>query len=208
MIHQIFPTNILIKDFDFSDEWSQNLTSFVTAIHLNQIATTGSYELAGKDSIPLFTEQYTKDCSELEQLRNIFIDGFYELAQSYSNNTLTREEIAGRVRKEFGKLPFMKPGSSCNIHAHAMADAFGIFYLSELDNKKDGGELILHDPAFSITTNYQEEATYSIATKKNRLVICPSRIWHEVSAYRGAEDRYTIVMNLNSVFSINAGPGF
>jgi hypothetical protein len=198
MITQIFPTNILIKDLDFSDEWNQNITLFVKSVFLNQVAISGNYGLAGNNSIPLFTEENINMCPELKELRNVFIDGFLELAQSYSNNELTREIIESRVKNETGKLPFMKAGDYNSIHTHTLADAFGIFYLSEVDNKKYGGELILHDPSFSNSAAFQEEHKQGVATKKHRLVICPCRVWHEVTMYTGVEDRATIVMNLNS----------
>jgi Rps23 Pro-64 3,4-dihydroxylase Tpa1-like proline 4-hydroxylase len=82
-----------------------------------------------------------------------------------------------------------------------MVDAFGIFYLTDVDNEKHGGTLVLHDPAFHGVFNFHEARTYDVATKKNRLVICPNHIWHEVKQYLADDERITIVVNLNAVTS-------
>jgi len=56
----------------------------------------------------------------------------------------------------------------------------------------------LHDPAFHGAYNYHEERTYSIETKKHRLVISPNHIWHEVTLYTGDNERMAIVVNLSA----------
>lgn len=197
MIKSLFPNNILIKDHDLSDEWNSNVMSITKAIFTNELAKTKNYEAAGNDSVELFTEDNFKICPELIQLQEIFIDGFYELACSYSNNTLTKKIITEKVKKYFGRIPFMKHGDYKIIHKHDIASAVGIFYLNDVDNIKYGGDLILHDPGFHGAHNFHEKCTYSVNTKKHRLVICPAYIWHEVRLYTGNDERMAIVVNLD-----------
>jgi hypothetical protein len=200
MITSIFPNKVLIKDFDLSDEWNNNVTAIVKAIFAKELAEKGDYADAGNDSIPVFTEETMKVCPELEELRQMFIDCFYELASSYSNNRLTKENVEQRVRTELGRLPFMKKNDYKRIHNHnSTIEAFAVFYLTEVDNDKEGGELILHDPSFFGIGNFHEKHTFQIQTKKHRMVICPNHIWHEVSMYTGDKERITIVINLNAM---------
>jgi hypothetical protein len=200
MITSIFPNKVLIKDFDLSDDWNNNVTALVKAVFAKELAEKGDYAAAGNDSISLFTEENMTVCPELLELRQMFVDCFYELASSYTTNKLTKEYIEQRVRKDLGKLPFMKKNDFKRVHNHdSMVDAFAIFYLTDLDNEKDGGELILHDPSFSGVFNFHEKRTFGIATKKHRMVVCPNHIWHEVSMYTGEKERATIVLNLNAI---------
>ena len=200
MITSIFPNKVLIKDFDLSDDWNNNITALVKAVFAKELAEKGNYTDAGNDSIPVFTEENMKSCPELAELRQMFVDGFYELASSYSINRLTKEITEQRVQAELGRLPFMKKNDFKRIHNHnSTIEAFGIFYLTDVDNDKEGGELILHDPSFSGTLNFHEERTLQIQTKKHRMVICPNHIWHEVSRYTGEKERITIVLNLNAM---------
>ena len=200
MITSIFPNKVLIKDFDLSDEWNNNVTTMVKAVFAGVLAEKGKYAVAGNDSVPVFTEENMKMCPELSQLRQLFIDGFYELASSYTTNKLTKDDVDQRVRKELGRLPFMKKNDFKQVHNHdSMVDAFGIFYLTDLDNETDGGELILHDPSFSGVFNFHEQRTLEIGTKKHRMIICPNHIWHEVRMYQGEKERITVVLNLNAI---------
>ena len=199
MITSIFPNKILIKDYELSDQWNASVTQVVKAVFAAALAETGKYAAAGNDTVPVFTEENMKVCPELAELKQMFIDCFYELASSYSTNKLTKENVEQRVRTELGRLPFMKKNDFKHVHNHdSMVDAFAIFYLTDLDNEKDGGELILHDPSFSGVFNFHEQRMLNIPTKKHRMIICPNHIWHEVSMYRGDKERITIVLNLNA----------
>ena len=95
-----------------------------------------------------------------------------------------------------GRLPIMRNGDYKGIHSHPGSTAFGIFYLTDVDNKKDGGKLILRDPSFHTNPGFRSLMTHEIETKAGRLVIAPSYIWHEVTPYYGKEDRITVVSNL------------
>ena len=200
MITSIFPNKILIKDFELSDEWNNNVTVMVKSVFAKELSEKGDYAVAGNDTVPLFTEENMKSCPELVQLKQMIVDCFYELASSFNSNKLTKEDIEKRVRKELGRLPFMKKNDSKKIHNHdSMIDAFAIFYLTDVDNDKEGGELILHDPSFSGALNFHEKRTFEVPTKKHRMVICPNHIWHEVSMYTGEKERITVVLNLAAI---------
>jgi hypothetical protein len=197
MIKTIFPTRILIKDYDKSEEWSQNLEFIVRSIFKSVQSEKEDYSLTGDNSINLFKKENLIQFPELIELREMFVDCFYELASSYDSNELTRDFIDERVDEYSGKLPFMRNGDLKLLHNHNQSvDAFGIFYLTDVDNAKDGGSLILHDPSFSGLFNFQEERMISVETKRNRMVICPNHVWHEVSRYTGQEERITITVDL------------
>ena len=95
-----------------------------------------------------------------------------------------------------GKLPIMKKGDYQRLHGHVNAVAFAIFYLTDVNNERQGGELILKDPSFNTNYGFKPPEDYAVETKKNRLVVVPGYIWHEVTPYTGDDDRITIVMNL------------
>ena len=85
------------------------------------------------------------------------------------------------------------------IHNHgSYVNAFAIFYLTDVNIEKDGGELILHDPSFSGLENFHENKVFKISPKKNRMVICPNHIWHEVARYNGENERLCVIINLTS----------
>lgn len=201
MIQTIFPTKILVKDFDRSDNWNQTICAFIRSHFTNAIEVKGSYMAAGDEDIDVFTEENMSQYPELRDLFDMFVDGFYDLSQAYSNSidkNLTREEIKERLSKDLGKLPLMRKGDTKRIHNHCEADAFGIFYLNDVDNEKEGGQLILHDPSFNSLRHFCDDKILEIETKKHRMVIAPSNVWHEVSTYLGEEERQTIVLNLHN----------
>jgi len=198
MIKNIFPVNVYIEDIEKDNEWSNDLSAVSNAIFLKHQAETGSSRNdIGDNEIPLFTEENIAEYPILNGLREIFIDGFYALASSYDNNTLTREIIKEKVCRNIGKLPFMKKHDYKSVHDHVGASAFAIFYLSDVDNDKHGGQLVLRDPSFNSNQHFSPTRNYKIETKKNRLVVAPAYVWHEVTPYLGEEDRITIVINLD-----------
>lgn len=200
MIESLFPNRVLIKDYELSDQWNHSVSVMVKSIFAKELAEKQSYAAAGNDSVPVFTTEHMSMCPELAQLRSMFVDCFHELASAYSTNQLTREEIDRRIGPDLARLPFMKHHDFKRAHSHdQVIDAFAIFYLTEVDNDQDGGELILHDPSFSGLMNFHEKRTYAIATRQHRMVVCPNHIWHEVSRYWGKDDRITVVVNLSAV---------
>ena len=200
MIKTIFPVNIFVKDIEKADEWSDELKNISNAIFLNYLSEKNiSREVVTENEIPFFTEENVKKYLIVEELRQIFIDGFYSLAQSYTNNTLTKQKIEEMVCKNTGRLPFMKKNDYKSTHMHVGSSSFAIFYLSDIDNEKHGGKLILRDPSFNSNAHFKPNEKYEIETKKNRLIIAPGYVWHEVTPYFGDEERITIVINLDFI---------
>jgi hypothetical protein len=200
MIKNIFTVNTLIKDYDKTDEWSTELALAAKSVFQLYLAESGkTYEQLGDDDIPFFTEDNIAKFPIIRELQEIFVEGFYELATSYNTNTLTREDVARMVARNSGKLPFMKKNNYKKTHNHTGASAFGIFYLSEIDHDRTGGQLILKDPAFHSNLHFHTSQEFPVDTKKNRLVVVPGYVWHEVSPYMGDEERLAIVINLDFV---------
>jgi hypothetical protein len=200
MIHEIFPVKILIKDFDMSQDWTDTIKASAKECFSDFLATAKDYSSAGAESCNFFTKERMENVPEVKQLKEMFIDGFYELAQACGKNPdgdlLTREEIAEKLKNDPGKLPFMRKGDVRTIHNHTRASALAIFYLNDLDNERQGGQLVLHDPSFHDLVHFFGYNKYYVPTKKNRMVIIPSHVWHEVSQYLGDEERMTIAINL------------
>lgn len=198
MIKTVFPVNVLIKDHTMPDEFASELSSAVQAVFQSLMIEKGlSRDDIADEEFPVFTKENLAAFPLLKQLQEIFIDGFYELANSYEENTLTRDMIAKMVSSNVGKLPLMKKGDYKRIHGHTNAVAFAVFYLSDVDNKRHGGELILKDPSFHSNYSFHPPEDHAIETKKNRLVVAPAYVWHEVTPYTGDEDRITVVVNLH-----------
>jgi oxalate decarboxylase/phosphoglucose isomerase-like protein (cupin superfamily) len=203
MIQTIFPVKILVEDHQYTDEWNKSLSAFLKAHFTKSVEASGDYADASDEEYGVFTPENLSKCSELRDLREMFVDGFYKLSQSFETNKekkLTREKVSESLCENFGRLPFMKKGDVKRIHTHSDADAFGIFYLSEIDNVKQGGQLVLHDPSFNSLMYFRENRTMEIPTKKHRLIIAPSSVWHEVYQYLGDEERITVVVNLRLKF--------
>jgi hypothetical protein len=198
MIKTVFPVNVLIKDFDKPDEFTQELSTAVQSIFHSLMTERGlKREEVSDEEFPVFTEKNMTVFPVLKELREMFIDGFYELASSYEENTLTREMVAQMVSANVGKLPLMKKGDYKRTHGHTNAIAFSIFYLTDVDNERHGGKLILRDPSFHSNFSFHPPEDFEIGTRKNRLIAAPGYVWHEVTPYFGEEDRLTVVVNLH-----------
>ena len=137
--------------------------------------------------------------AEYPDIPEVFIDGFHELAQAHENNDLSRESVDKLFADNFGQLPIMKTGQSLPAHTHPGAVASAVFYLTDVDNEKDGGQLVLRDPSWHTTLGFRNNMEYEIGTKAGRLIVFPVHIWHEVRPYFGKEDRVTIVANLSYI---------
>lgn len=198
MIKTVFPVNVLIKDFDKPDQFSAELSSAIQAIFQSLMVEHGlTRDDISDEEFPVFTEENLKAFPVLKELQEMFVDGFYELASSFEENTLTKDMISKMVETNVGKLPLMKKGDYKRIHGHTNAIAFAVFYLTDVDNDKHGGKLILKDPSFHSNFSFHPPEDYEIETRKNRLVIAPAYVWHEVTPYLGDEDRITVVVNLH-----------
>lgn len=200
MLKNIFPVNIFVEDIERDEEWTETLKNISNAIFLKYLSEKNiSKEVVTENEIPFFTEENLKEYPILKELQEIFIDGFYELAKSYDNNVLTRENVKKMVCQNTGRLPFMKKYDYKSTHVHVGSSAFAIFYLADVDNRKNGGKLILRDPSFNSNAHFKPIEKYEVETKANRLIVAPAYVWHEVTPYFGDEERLAIVINLDFV---------
>ena len=205
MIHDIFPTKIYVKDYGMTNEWTDEVKSIVKTIFAMEEAKGRSFNDIAENNIPLFTPENEILYPVLTELKSYFVDGFTELAASNFTEeplpfSIDREFIQKRISQEPGKLPFMRNGNYKTVHNHVGDMAFGIFYLDDVDNATQGGELQLRDPSFNSNIGFTGYDKYAIATKRNRLVIAPAHVWHEVTQYNGVE-RTAVVINLNLVYN-------
>jgi len=200
MIYDIFPSTIYVKDYDLPQSWNDELKTILNTIVHSEKALGKSLVEIANDSLPLFTKENEKTFPALAEVKEYFIQGFHTLAQHSNIPKELNLDLAGirsKIAEETGKLPMTQPGSFQATHNHIGAMAFGIFYLDDVDNEKDGGELILHDPSFNSNMGFACSPVHKIETKRNRLVIAPAHIWHSVSMFSG-KSRATIVINLNA----------
>lgn len=186
-----------------TDDWNTALESTIQAVFVSEMAKGIDFAQLGDNSIPLFTEENMKQFPILAELKNMFIDSFYQLAKSfpdYDKNKmlykLSMEDIQHRLAAETGRLPFMKTGDYKGIHDHEATLAWGVFYTHDVDNDTDGGQIVLRDPSFNSNRAYSVPGKYPIDTKKNRLIVGPGHLWHEVTPYKGKANRTAIVLNL------------
>lgn len=200
MIHDLFPTKVLIKDVDLTEEELNEMEIAVQAIFISHMSESGSHIDSGENTMPLFTKENMQVFPVLNKLKDIFIDGFVELGAANSDKKITEETrklVEELVDNHAGRLPLMKTGDYKQIHAHPGSTAFGVFYLTDVDNEKNGGYLVLRDPSFHTTPHFSGAKSHKIETRAGRLVIAPTHVWHEVTPYYGKEDRITVVSNLN-----------
>lgn len=198
MIKTIFPVNILVKDFEMPDSFTDELSTTIQSIFQSIMLERGlTKQEVGDNEFPVFTDENLEAFPALRTLREMFIDGFYELASSYEENTLTRDMIAKMVHANVGKLPLMQKGDYKRLHGHTNAIAFAVYYLTDVDNERHGGKLVMKDPSFHSNFSFHPPEDFEVETKKNRLVVAPAYIWHEVTPYSGDEDRLTVVINLH-----------
>jgi hypothetical protein len=198
MIKNIFPVNIYTKDLNVDETWSKELENISKSIFLSYLAEKNiTRKDITENEIPFFTKSNIEQYPIIKELQDIFIEGFYSLASSYDNNTLSQDDIEKMVCSNTGRLPFMEKYDYKPVHSHLNSSAFAIFYLTDVNNEKDGGKLILRDPSFNVIPNFRPKEKYEIETKKNRLIVVPAYVWHEVTPYFADEERLTIVINLD-----------
>ena len=205
-IHEIFPTNIVIQDIELSEKQTKDLIIAIESLFLHNYGVPRDSAISGEnkltsgncaDPMAVFTAENIKVFTVLKDIKEIFINGFYELSQSYENSNLTREVISNLFENDFGQLPIMKKGQNMPAHTHPGCIASAVFYLTDVDNEKDGGQLVLRDPSWHSTPAFRNSMEYEINTKAGRLVVFPVHVWHEVTSYFGDKDRVTMVANLS-----------
>lgn len=208
MIVTPFYSKIIVKDYDFSDEWTEELIFTLKFLSLDKENNCSLTKMIKERNIHLdekydwhkitkpyiIHEETAVRYPIIAELRSIFIDGFQELNREY--NYQYDESYLNKVYlQDSGNFAIVKPGQRVGIHDHPSI-AFAIFYLSDINNKDDGGELVLHDPSFNRNISFHPQRQVTIQTKKNRLVIGPANVWHEVDYYHGNEDRLCAVIDL------------
>lgn len=201
MIHDMWPTKVLVKDVELTDEELAEMNVAIEAVFASHQALSGDHKITGEDSMPLFTEENCKVFPIIQKIKDIFADGFHELGGAYNHTQYGSDEgrnkILEMMENHAGRLPIMRKGDYKGLHSHPGAIAFGIFYLTDVDNDVDGGKLILHDPSFGSNPGFRASQKQEIETKAGRLVIAPNEVWHEVTPYYGDQDRITVVSNLS-----------
>lgn len=208
MIVTPFSSKLLIKDYNMSEEWTNDLIFTLQFLSLQKDDNcTFSHALENSDLSVLYQydghkstkpyvihEESARQFKVIKELRDIFIEGFCELNKSYGNQ-YTEKYLRDVYVKDSGNFAVIKQGQRVGLHNHPSI-AFAIFYLTDVDNHNDGGELVLYDPSFHQNTHYYSKKEIRIQTKKNRLVIGPANMWHEVTPYTGVTDRMCAVIDL------------
>lgn len=208
MILTPFYTKLVVKDYDFPDTWTDELIltlKYISLLKDDYCTLTKNFNNQDKAKLAKFdnqklskpyviNEETASEYSIIKQLREIFIDGFCELNREYSNIYDDRylKEI---YLNDSGNFAVLKSGDRVGLHNHPSI-AFAIFYLTDVDNKTDGGELVLYDPSFNQQRYFSPSNEIKIPTKKNRLIIGPANVWHEVTPYYGNSERLCAVIDL------------
>ena len=207
MILKPFATHVLIQDHDLSDAWTDTVRASVMA-HYAQNSMGEDAQRSKSHSTSLFSTANTEAVPELAELRSIMLKGFLELAQSYPENhgetygdtvSLGMEDIEGLCGDDLGRIPLVERNQRMATHNHTNTEAFAIFYLQDIDHANQGGQLILHDPSWHHMVSMYNTRTLPIDARKNRLVVVPGHIWHEVTPYHG-DQRLNVVLNMRQPY--------
>lgn len=196
MIETIFPIRMLVNELEMTEKEEASLYATSQAIFTNHLSRKGlGFVDAGNvASIPIFTEENLQSYPEIKKLYEFFAKSFHSLANEYSPTTM--DEIYASMGETTGRLPFMRKGDYKQVHNHSGTSLVAVYYMGDVDNEKEGGKLVLHDPSFNNTMRTKPKPTHEIETKKNRIVVIPGYIWHEVTPYFGEDVRSAVVMNI------------
>lgn len=208
MIVTPFSTKVLVKDYDMPDEWTTNLIStleflaehntiacsLTKLLTDNTVAEQFKYDTHKRTKPYIVHEESAQHFTIISDLRNIFLQGFLDLNTAY-NTQYTEKHIREHYKTDSGNFAVLKSGQRVGLHRHPSI-GFAIFYLTDVDNETDGGELILHDPSFHCNKYFHSDREIRIKTKKNRLIVGAADIWHEVTPYVGNHDRMCAVIDL------------
>lgn len=204
MIKSIFPVNVLIKDDVLTEVHLKELESVVSScFHQKKIINEISYEETGNDCLDLFTDENLKNYESLRVMRKELINSFFELSESYEEGHDTikhsKESIDKFLKMSEIKVPFMQNKMYKKIHNHVGSIAIGVFYFQDVNNDKDGGQLILNDPSFHANYGFHSPNEFCIDTVKNRLCVFPAYVWHQVIPYIGDKERRVMVIHLDNM---------
>lgn len=208
MIVTPFSSKIVVKDYDMPDAWTDELITTLRFLAANKAVTCSlTRSLEDETMAQLFRydgqkstkpyiihEEAAQGFKVIADLREIFLQGFLDLNKEY-NNQYSEEYIREQYKKDSGNFAVLEAGQRVGLHNHPSI-GFAIFYLTDVDNETDGGELILYDPSFHCNKHFHPPKDLRIKTKKNRLVIGAADVWHEVTPYNGQHDRMCAVIDL------------
>mgnify|MGYP000415585683 CR=1 FL=1 len=180
----------------YNEIQNYNVVKFSFAAFMQGACTDIDFKTDTRLTIPLFTDDNIKNYNEIKNLHDFFAKSFLKLANEY-DESITHAEILERMEQTTGRLPFMRNGDYKGLHCHSGASMVAVYYLDCVDNDKDGGKLIFHDPAFNQVIKTRPKSKMSIETEKNTIIIVPAHVWHEVTPYYGEEDRLAVVMNIS-----------
>jgi hypothetical protein len=209
MILDLFPTKILLKDLDISDDTNKKLCETISAIHVATRASS-SFDCACEEMY-LFSEENQKTNPELTVVLDAFVEGFSELLDAndtdpeYENHASIKSKIRSTIvagQRPWTKLPFMRAYSKeyKSSHTHEQSCVWGIFYLQDVNHEEYGGQIYMENPHRSTQRHFYSSPEQKFEAKKNRLIIAPNYVWHGVTPYTGPDDRLCIVVSLpNSV---------
>lgn len=188
-----FPVELLVRDFDMPSSWNENIDLFIRTEVFSEHPLFDPNDPNKFDEINIFSPKFLEKSKEVQILYDIFFNGFKDLAH-HTDPDVSAESIE---KMHFtGKVPFMKSGDFKKVHNHVKADAYGIFYLNDIP-PKSGGQLIIHHPVFHNQVAFSAPREHTIPHRKNRLIIGPSYVWHEVSLYLGKDQRKVISADCN-----------
>jgi hypothetical protein len=204
-----FASKILVKDYDMPLAWTEELISTLKFLAANKAITCSlskslednltadllKYDTQKSTKPYVIHQQAAQEFKVIKDLRDIFLQGFLELNKHYDNG-FSEEYLQQIYLEDSGNFAVLKKGERVGLHNHPSI-GFAIFYLTDVDNYNDGGELVLHDPSFHRNQYFHPPREVRIQTKKNRLVIGAADVWHEVTPYTGNADRMCAVIDLN-----------
>lgn len=202
-IKSIYPTNILVKQIDISEEKISAIENFLKAQHLSFISDSNKNDLVeyrdGNENI-IIDAKNSGECPEMEELEAKIKQAYIELA--YSNieefTESNTEKLMLDTKIDSCKINLMKQGYRLGVHTHYSDDAYACFYFNDV-KENEGGELVLYDPRWQRNYWFGGSKLETIRPKRGMLVIAPSFLWHEVSLYTGQEERLTLVVNAQVV---------
>jgi hypothetical protein len=201
-IKQIYPTNILDKELDISDEKLTIIENYLRAQHLSFIS---SYEndhkeyTDGNENI-VIDAIIEGECPEMAELIAEVKNGFLQLAYSNIDNLKETNDknLILDVELDSCKINLMKNGYRLGVHTHFSDDAFACIYFNDV-TEEEGGELVLYDPRWQRNYMFGGSKLEKIKSKRGRMVIAPQYMWHEVTHYHGKDERLTLVVNAQVV---------
>jgi len=198
----------LVKDFpEYSESWTNTIKGAVKA-HFAENSMKEDAQRSKSHSTRLFSEDNMNSVPELRELRGLMLGGFQRLAGSYPQDhgeeygdsvALTDDAIAELTGDDLGRLPIVQQNQRMAVHNHTNTEAFAIFYLQDIDHAREGGQLILHDPSWHHMVSMYNTKTHAIDARRNRLVVVPGHVWHEVTPYHG-EQRLNVVLNMRQPY--------